>query len=347
MKCELCQIKAVYLCKCSTPNIALCLKHYETHSTNIGVHWVQDLKNGLDHGLFKSLITLLTSIRNRIIVISIENNQQLYHKVSRELKKGKELEKAQQISTRTKTISNLNKENALCLYTTQASVHYMNYIIKETMQKRDTNQMIDKFVEKQVLVLQSLRLADNFIHEKLKALKNVIQSRKPCIFAFDADSSIYNKRHSVNTYHEAVNQKSHRNSYLQGMQFPRTSNPSTYELGPQNPVPYEQLFYENAAVGINSTGRITRCALPGGFFYEGETKHGIPEGKGTLTLPGGSIYQGDFKGGQAEGLGTLINPNGSAYKGEFRNSLRCGQGFVKYSDNSTYEGEFINNKYHG
>ena len=43
---------------------------------------------------------------------------------------------------------------------------------------------------------------------------------------------------------------------------------STSELGPQITVPYEQQIYENKVVGINITGRITCCALPGDISYE-------------------------------------------------------------------------------
>ena len=51
--------------------------------------------------------------------------------------------------------------------------------------------------------------------------------------------------------------------------------------------------------------------------YVGETKNGVPDGRGKLTYTGaynGDIYEGTFKKGEPDGEGTYYHKNGNMYK---------------------------------
>ncbi|KAK8794601.1 hypothetical protein WA158_001582 [Blastocystis sp. Blastoise] len=112
-------------------------------------------------------------------------------------------------------------------------------------------------------------------------------------------------------------------------------------------------------------GKGTIINNDGTIRYEGEFKHGLPEGKGTYYLQSGGIYTGDMKNGKMEGHGSLTLQGISTYEGEFEDNKMhgqgklyqgnrliyegtyqhgtiCGQGRFNYNDGSIYEGEFVN-----
>ena len=54
--------------------------------------------------------------------------------------------------------------------------------------------------------------------------------------------------------------------------------------------------------------------------YVGETKNGLPNGKGTHTFPNGDKYLGEFWNGKRHGQGTIYWTNGNKVVGEFQNN---------------------------
>ena len=54
--------------------------------------------------------------------------------------------------------------------------------------------------------------------------------------------------------------------------------------------------------------------------YVGETKNGLPNGKGTHTFPNGDKYIGEFWNGKRQGQGTIHWTNGNKVVGEFQNN---------------------------
>ena len=56
--------------------------------------------------------------------------------------------------------------------------------------------------------------------------------------------------------------------------------------------------------------------------YVGETKNGVPNGKGTLTFPLGSKYVGQFADGKQNGHGIYTSLDGRKFEGEWKNGKR-------------------------
>ena len=86
-----------------------------------------------------------------------------------------------------------------------------------------------------------------------------------------------------------------------------------------------------------------------GSVYEGEFKHGKPNGKGSMTsYDNKTIYDGDWVNGKREGNGKLIISDEYNYTGPFENDCFSGSGGV-LCDNigNIYEGDFEKNKFEG
>ncbi|MBR1628727.1 MAG: hypothetical protein IJ679_05605, partial [Lachnospiraceae bacterium] len=65
-------------------------------------------------------------------------------------------------------------------------------------------------------------------------------------------------------------------------------------------------------------GVFTKRNEEGEVFYEGETSHRVPDGKGTWYKEGKVVYEGEFKEGEYEGEGTLYDDDETVvYKGDF------------------------------
>ena len=123
---------------------------------------------------------------------------------------------------------------------------------------------------------------------------------------------------------------------------------------------------------LTSTNNVSKF-YENGDHYIGDMKHGIPDGKGTLStsLDGiGYTYMGKFKDGKKngkgslssndnkynydgwwkndkkEGLGTLFN-NGDKYTGDFVDDKYCGNGTLCSKNGDIYEVEFKDNKPNG
>jgi len=58
--------------------------------------------------------------------------------------------------------------------------------------------------------------------------------------------------------------------------------------------------------------------------YQGETKDGVPHGRGTMLFANGSRYVGDWQDGEFYGQGTLVTRDGTYGRplGKWRTYLR-------------------------
>ena len=86
-----------------------------------------------------------------------------------------------------------------------------------------------------------------------------------------------------------------------------------------------------------------------GYYYEGELKNNIPNGKGINYYSNGNIqYVGDFVNGLFEGKGKYIEEEGNYYIGQFKNGSWYNKGTFYYSNgNILYKGDFIDSKFEG
>ena len=81
--------------------------------------------------------------------------------------------------------------------------------------------------------------------------------------------------------------------------------------------------------------------------YEGETRDGLPHGKGTFKYKNGDEYTGEFKNGLFDGSGEHITKKGEIYSGQFKNGKREGNGFCTYKNGESYSGYWKDNKRDG
>ena len=71
-----------------------------------------------------------------------------------------------------------------------------------------------------------------------------------------------------------------------------------------------------------------------GSFYTGDTKHGIPNGEGTLTYGDGNFYIGNFVNGVFEGYGTYTSADGEEYRGELTSNINSSDSI--FNEHGTY-----------
>ena len=81
--------------------------------------------------------------------------------------------------------------------------------------------------------------------------------------------------------------------------------------------------------------------------YNGEIKHGKPDGVGVMEHPVIGNYVGEFKDGKRNGQGTETFPLVSKFVGEWKDGEKHGQGTETWSDGRKYEGVFYYGKKHG
>ena len=75
--------------------------------------------------------------------------------------------------------------------------------------------------------------------------------------------------------------------------------------------------------------------------YFGETKKGLPNGKGTYSHPNGEKYEGEWKVGEFDGKGTLSSSDSIKYEGEWKEGRFNGKGTYIYWDGDKYEGDWV------
>ena len=95
--------------------------------------------------------------------------------------------------------------------------------------------------------------------------------------------------------------------------------------------------------------KIITVYLEDGSVYEGEYKHGKPNGKGSMTsYDNKTIYDGDWVNGKREGIGKLIISDEYNYTGPFENDYFSGTGGVLCDNKGNiYEGDFEKGKFEG
>ena len=86
---------------------------------------------------------------------------------------------------------------------------------------------------------------------------------------------------------------------------------------------------------------------PSGNTYEGFSKNGKKEGKGTFTYINGDKYEGDYKDGKRNGCGIYYYANGNRYEGNYVDKKKQGKGKFFYKSGDRYEGDFEDGKYQG
>ncbi|MFM9330166.1 stalk domain-containing protein [Paenibacillus mesotrionivorans] len=83
--------------------------------------------------------------------------------------------------------------------------------------------------------------------------------------------------------------------------------------------------------------------------YEGESKEGLPHGRGKYMIDGGVWYEGTFVEGRMEGHGKMTDPYDahSYYDGAFADNVPEGQGKMVYNDGTYYSGSYTGGKRQG
>ena len=109
---------------------------------------------------------------------------------------------------------------------------------------------------------------------------------------------------------------------------------------------YDNLFYLDQNI---TSDKVLLVFNEDGSIYEGEYKHGKPNGRGSLTsYDNKTIYDGEWKNGKKEGIGNLIVTDKFNYSGPFENDLFSGSnGVLCDSKGNLYEGDFENGKFNG
>ena len=87
-----------------------------------------------------------------------------------------------------------------------------------------------------------------------------------------------------------------------------------------------------------------------GSTYKGESKNGVPHGKGLLERPSGAIYFGNWIKGKLQGHGEVWGQGGFYYQGNFDQGIAKGKAKIEYpewSKEKYVEGEFLAGIKHG
>lgn len=85
----------------------------------------------------------------------------------------------------------------------------------------------------------------------------------------------------------------------------------------------------------------------GSGSYEGESRFGLPNGKGKMTWTNGDSYEGDWVNGTCTGKGKFIWASGDVYEGDFVKGVPHGKGRMTWISGDFYEGDWANGKMHG
>ena len=78
-----------------------------------------------------------------------------------------------------------------------------------------------------------------------------------------------------------------------------------------------------AKVGSNS------ISFGNGDSYEGDLRHGKPNGHGTYFFASGGREEGEFRDGKLNGQGTYIFPSGDRFEGQYRNDMPISGIYIK------------------
>jgi hypothetical protein len=86
---------------------------------------------------------------------------------------------------------------------------------------------------------------------------------------------------------------------------------------------------------------LLKTTLANGARYQGESKYGLPSGKGREDHSNGDYYEGEYEKGIKKGKGVLKTKK-YLYTGDFKENKFDGVGKLEYENKQVYEGEFRN-----
>eukprot|EP00668_Euglena_longa_P019587 GGOE01024366.1.p2 GENE.GGOE01024366.1~~GGOE01024366.1.p2 ORF type:complete len:514 (-),score=129.11 GGOE01024366.1:837-2378(-) len=92
---------------------------------------------------------------------------------------------------------------------------------------------------------------------------------------------------------------------------------------------------------------IQELEFEGGGRYIGQTKDGIPHGKGKFIWPEGDEYEGDWIENVQHGWGIFRWSNGDKYEGQFDNDYQQGHGKMTFADGKVWDGGWRQDQMHG
>ncbi len=75
--------------------------------------------------------------------------------------------------------------------------------------------------------------------------------------------------------------------------------------------------------------------------FQGETRQGLPHGRGVYEFFSGKRYEGEWENGYEHGQGITEFPNGERFEGEWLEGLRHGKGKHYYDDAHFHEYEYF------
>lgn len=84
-----------------------------------------------------------------------------------------------------------------------------------------------------------------------------------------------------------------------------------------------------------------------GDRYRGETKDGVPHGKGRYYSELGWVYEGEFFDGQINGKGKAVFSDGTVYFGEWKDGKRDGVGRSVFANGAQYVGGYVSDRFDG
>jgi hypothetical protein len=98
--------------------------------------------------------------------------------------------------------------------------------------------------------------------------------------------------------------------------------------------------YRGEAISGIPNGKGKDFTADGFLFYEGQYRHGVPDGEGTYVWPDGTTYVGTFKAGIPQGQGLERRDDGTVYVGTYvylcRMYIYCSGNFVLKSHSFEY-----------
>jgi hypothetical protein len=107
------------------------------------------------------------------------------------------------------------------------------------------------------------------------------------------------------------------------------------------------MFKQSSEQSKSPQTNIQTIHRPNGAIYKGETKDGLPHGRGVMTYKNGERYEGEFFEGSKHGKGKYYYIKGELYIGDWKDNVKDGFGQYFYENGTRYTGEFQNNMKNG
>ncbi|RCH54011.1 hypothetical protein DJ568_14075 [Mucilaginibacter hurinus] len=122
-------------------------------------------------------------------------------------------------------------------------------------------------------------------------------------------------------------------------------SPEGYDANRRREKGITTAFYQGSTKSIcEGDCTETLTLADGAGTYVGNTKQGLPHGKGLLSLKNGDKHEGNFDMGVLSGNVKITMANGDFYEGGYKHNMLNGQGKLVYADGEGDEGVFKDNK---